>query len=903
MSDEIIEARERETSFVSYVSGVSAEESARARRSTSRGSRNPRNKKFKGFFQKKRGPLFLLIALLAVGVGLLLVSQFAMPIALVNRFREEFNSIGISSILRADNLLDTQLESYGSFLGLSETQTSAFKEEGIYPVNFRAGDATSPLVTALVFEKSSGKYAAVVPKSTLDSASADSIDSAINSVLSGSSISVSESPISVADALNLPAFKDRYVVASKTWRGGSSGWYDSITDLTEARLAISRTRYANWATRSLTSGTHEAWKKLASGNVTASDSGISDYGTIVDVDENGNEISTTNSGKIDSTSLTSQTTLDGIRNALNSKIASVAKVAATAGCAGVEIATSIITIVSAQQSLQYINFASGFNEAVNSAQMGANDGGPMNEYSDALTRKDPETGYSAMESSSIASLFSGSKVDPTDEAVKTVNIETTLSTLGTLTSNVRLTAEAFEACSYVKMGVAAANFATTILEFVPVLGQAVSVIHIVAKVVGRLALGVAVGAIASFIVPKIVTQIAKNILENTATDWVGKPLGEALVSGEHKYLAGNFQTGGGSAADASALSAYKKVQSAVLADESATERRTRSPFDTTTNSTFLGSIAYALIPLASSTTVGSVVKSFGNLLRSSVSTLLPSASAIAETELLNSVGECPLLTSVGMVGDPACNPYYPEDVSTVNETPAESDAKVASYDPNNFLGEDENGQKIINPAGRLAKKSLVCDQRVASFGIADATAVSILVNQPSALVANIPLIGDAATLISAAGEAENSPWISGLACGNTAENPYREEVAEYSNWTKLQRFYESAGLVEKSAVTAFLEDYYEKNPLDNSYAGILARYSGMEKSDVLATLDYIDALDYIASYDASSRLAFGEDEVSASADTLAPKINAEPELSSPSSIALEPKYLVYSDLRSRATTV
>ena len=841
MSDAVLEARKREESFVSHVSGRPS------------GAKNRRSK----ISIKKRGPLIVVIALLFLGLGLIFVSQAMMPFAIVNRFREEFNTIGISSTLRSDNILDYQLSNPGSMLALSETQRSSLKSSEIYSVNFSTGAGAG---TALVFEQSRGKYAAVVPKSILENSSAEEINSAVNSALNSSTIKVTETPLDTASAKKIATFEDKYSVASKLWRGGSSGWYDSITNLTEARLAISRSRYANWSTMVLNSGTKEAWKKLASGNYQAKDGGISSYGTIVETNEAGEEVSSTTAGTIDSDSLTAQTTYEGVQNALNSKIASVTKVLATAGCAGVEIGSAIYTIVSAQQSLQYLNLSTGYFEAVQKVQAGESDGGPMNEYNERLTKKDPDTKKTAMESAGMAALFSGATISSSDESVKTTNFESTISGLGSLSNNFVFTAQAFQACSYIRMGVAGANFATTMMNFIPVLGQASMAIHIIAKVVGKLAIGVAVGTIISFIVPKIVAKVAENVLKNVATEWVGEDLGNALSSGAHKYLAGNFQTGGGTPASKEALVAYEKQKNQVLAEEAKIERRTRSPFDLTSENTFFGKIAYNLIPLATTTSVGGIVKSFGNLLTTSTTTLLPSASAIAETDLVDSIGECPFLESVGMVGDAYCNPYYITDGSTITESPEEVERKVAEFDPNNFSGTDSNGQKIINPNSNLGKKLTICDQRVASFGIADANAANILVSRPSNLVANIPLVGDIAEIVSAAQQAENMPWISGQACANSSDNPYLEEIRYYSRYTEDQRLFESAGIVDKSSVSAFLENYYNENPLDNSYEGILARYSGMTKDDVIATLDYIEALDYIASYDPSTRKDFSEED-------------------------------------------
>ena len=64
-----------------------------------------------------------------------------------------------------------------------------------------------------------------------------------------------------------------------------------------------------------------------------------------------------------------------------------------------------------------------------------------------------------------------------------------------------------------------------------------------------------------------------------------------------------------------------------------------------------------------------------------------------------------------------------------------------------------------------------------------------------------------------------------------------------------QRLAENMGLIEKSSVTAFLENYYEKHPLDNSFEGVLARKSGLTKEKVIATIDTINYLTFIADYE------------------------------------------------------
>lgn len=66
--------------------------------------------------------------------------------------------------------------------------------------------------------------------------------------------------------------------------------------------------------------------------------------------------------------------------------------------------------------------------------------------------------------------------------------------------------------------------------------------------------------------------------------------------------------------------------------------------------------------------------------------------------------------------------------------------------------------------------------------------------------------------------------------------------------TEDQYLAENMGLTEKSSVSAFLDKYYEKHPLDNSYEGILARRSGLTKENIVALLDYAEDLVFLANH-------------------------------------------------------
>ena len=75
------------------------------------------------------------------------------------------------------------------------------------------------------------------------------------------------------------------------------------------------------------------------------------------------------------------------------------------------------------------------------------------------------------------------------------------------------------------------------------------------------------------------------------------------------------------------------------------------------------------------------------------------------------------------------------------------------------------------------------------------------------------------------------------------------EMKWYQAFVIINEWMENIGKVNTSTVTVAVQDYYEENPLDNSYEGIIARRSGLSKDDVIAVLDLIDYVEFLAQYD------------------------------------------------------
>ena len=100
--------------------------------------------------------------------------------------------------------------------------------------------------------------------------------------------------------------------------------------------------------------------------------------------------------------------------------------------------------------------------------------------------------------------------------------------------------------------------------------------------------------------------------------------------------------------------------------------------------------------------------------------------------------------------------------------------------------------------------------------------------------------------------------------GNTVDNvsaPNWDRAKYYQRFIEDQSLAESMGVIDKSAVTAYLEEYYQENPLDNSYEGMLARYSGLDKETVSDILYIARYYEFVNNYNPAERYAFGTPEL------------------------------------------
>ena len=865
---------ESELSFKNSVAGVARKE--------------PKGK-FR-FSAKKHGPIVALVFLLCALGFLIFGSQTLMPFAIVNRFIEEFNTNGISSVLRSDNILDLQLSGGGLF-GISEDQKSSLREVGIIPFNVSDG------TVALAYRK--GKEYNVVYGSS------SSEDRALASAGSNVPGDLGDAVL-YSDALNDKDFKNPYTTASKTWRGGSSGWYDSLMSINEIVRDFSRSRYFQTNTSRIASFgalytgrtgmryTFRDGMNWVKGKMRGSTLGGTEA---ANSDGSGETVTGTGKGILTAAAITSG--LSGLGNIT---------------CQALQIVSKAQTLVTAFQNNQLFNLLSGYLESVQMVQAGDSDGTVMNTYNNRLMEEDPDTGKNSFASSGMTALFSGTEIKSNDESVMAINSESAMANMGSSESGNAVIdllgkaasgftniVKAMEMCNYVS---GTLNVISTVLTVVGIAtGGVGALIKFGIQTIVTLAVSPVINRIKNELAEKVLTwlwdKFGNTFLKDMAAEWIGPDLGNALVAGANLYVSSNHQTGGGTPAGKNQVVDFKRSQEVVIAQEAEYQRSIRSPFDVSSQYTFLGSLAYNLIPFSVTSSSGNILKNISSLTVNSVTKLLPSASAIAETQLIDSFGECPVLDSLGIAGDAYCRPYIISESSTQTTKPEAIIEKVQSL---GGLGDYNSETKTyeIKKNSNLEKFINFCGQRLSNWGYADSNiADKIKENAASAWWRKIPLIGSLiGSIADIVDNKENMQWISGLNCVDSEKNArfWNEEGQYYQRFAEDQRLLESIGTVEKNSIALYLEDYYQKNPLDNSFEGVLARWSGMSKDDVIATLDTLEGLYYIANYKPEERLAFGKPE----AEKIYFEDTNEVE---DSTLALEPKYIIYNDVRNRVFSV
>ncbi len=364
------------------------------------------------------------------------------------------------------------------------------------------------------------------------------------------------------------------------------------------------------------------------------------------------------------------------------------------------------------------------------------------------------------------------------------------------------------------------------------------------------------------LINEAVERAAYGLIFNPCTQNGGEDVGNCLALGSHYYLSNNHQLSGGSPADMEKLRQFTKEQRQVIARAGEIERNNRSPFDPTSQHTFLGSIVNKILPHAAAFANSSIFSTIGNIVGSSINSLLPSASAITEEVLLSNIGECTYLGGIGAVGDAFCVPYIINDIDpsirgmspfVIEETLIGMGAFEDERNADNELviKKDSNYYRYINYCSNRYSMFGVLDARILLDFVDGATSNGLLwqiisffdKNSAQTLYLNDPAKRD---------EALN--WATGKYCvatSNAEINPlWDSEMRYYQAHMLYARINDNRGGVKKNNTLVAINDYEQSHPIEDTPDSHLARIAG------LPTEDFVSMRDYIA-YQGTNKDSFG----------------------------------------------
>ena len=512
---------------------------------------------------------------------------------------------------------------------------------------------------------------------------------------------------------------------------------------------------------------------------------------------------------------------------------------------------------------------------------------------------------SAMEAEAVTSLYGNLRTDQNDDSVKSFILTDGVKNIF---SAIAVDITAYKACLMSKIASAVLDMLADAIDIIDwgfdlvvcIAGAVGTVGGSCAKLIGKIVVQIAKQAVFTQFVSDVLGMVARELLPIIASAFTrdlttkigGLDLGNALVSGGHSYQARNHQTGGGSPTSKDKYVAYLKEHDEYIADISRYEREHRSPFDATSPYTFMGHLLSRSVPvLAGTSSVFGGINNIISVTGKAFSSLMPGASAVtaattAQEAADHTAQNCPDLDSIGAVGDVFCNPYRITDVDTAEEDPAEIVYEVCQLG-HNFEGIDpkkcdeaDSGEDTMVPkintkitlgddSSKLMEYIVYCGQRDSPFGMTDMN-IANMIKSPSsesalskvtAALSTIPVWGGISDIMQNGAVIDRIGYVTGESCiaRKTSSDDDQlgklaftwDEAKNYQRFIEDQRYLESAGLVEKSAVTVALEEYYEEHPLDTSNEGILARLSGMTKDDVVATEEIMEVLAFMNTYNPS----------------------------------------------------
>ena len=476
---------------------------------------------------------------------------------------------------------------------------------------------------------------------------------------------------------------------------------------------------------------------------------------------------------------------------------------------------------------------------------------------------------SVMSSNPIGAVFGGSQINSNTKEVKALIVPESivrkiLNAVGTNSGT------GYKVCAMANL---AANALDLIIN-IATLGAA-TIGGLIVGGASALLKGIVISGLVAFFVPRIAEMLTRKF-----DDVVKGPIGGAALSWATSHALGkNAQASGFRPAREDTLIKYAYAKEQVIAEETRYAKLTMSPFDTSSPYTFMGTLVRTLG--SSFSTENSLIKNvstFSNVANKSLNAFIPASYAGNKTvDELVSLGECTDLNSMNSgegnepIGDAFCEMVAVGDMTKINKAPDE----VVKYLQNTTCtgvnnvfdgGKKAFGDNFDENADDFDKGLTVQKDTCLGKFIEEWTQREAPPGEPDDNIANsyqvssgnsiLDMLGSLFTLgaldfINSAETAQHLPNI----LGNEYTDPSSPN-AEYYNvaeqFVTQERMREAVtGGEEKSAVSVYIDNYCKEHPLDNSFEGRLARYSGLSKRKVSQLLELGELMTFVANYDPS----------------------------------------------------
>lgn len=645
-------------------------------------------------------------------------------------------------------------------------------------------------------------------------------------------------------------FREAYYKAK---RGRVAGFFDDSADMYYKKRGATRDIFDQYKSTGDEETDAKNFQDTISDRVTNGDGDINTVRRDVD-EETGEEKINKNGEDLQTGKISGDTPEAKARVMVNNIAGKVSNVGVPV-CSALRIANMTAVTVSAIQIAQATAYFLSLMEPISKTMAGEGDASGINQALNFLTRETTEkvqyinedgttserevTGSPLM--SSGAKLILGNTKSSKNETAP-YSIHTIIRGATTIALSTGITNTA---CDGV---MAASAIVSLVANATPGGALAKFVVSAVAHTIG----GIALTGIVSVIISSFIPYVAKIFAGNVWEAYTGIPAGEFFTLGAAKANSGlATQSSAYAPADEEYVKEQNRQTTVALAQEAEIDRKNRSPFDASSKNTFLGSLVSKFAYLGYTNNPLSTLASFTSVLSNSLNIFNPSASAYdQDLSYTSNYQECENLK--GAVCDMYGNEIVAMDYSTIDLAP-DDPTYVSVIEPN-----IDNDGKIIKNS-ELAKYITACTERESPWGVLDANIMNTLQTDFGTIGNSAFLINDAVDIINAAEDIANRGWGTGENCRMSSSNPrWNTEFKYYQRYIEDMRILNGMDDESENPVIAYKNDYAEEHPLDNSYAGTLARITGQTKDDIAFLLEFSKYSNEIAEYDPATRFKFSE---------------------------------------------